>query len=568
LLLIAMTALVWSGTYVQPAEGPVAFRMDRMPLEVGAMGQLSAHLIDLVRANPGKTPEELRRVAQTFALAVALDPTNATTREMQSHYGKKALQPIDSQKLARSHRVLWKYIAWLETPEAGTNAQELANCFTDILAYSDYSHPRAEALRQAGEKGAWSSWVPDLAAYLPPPQKPEKLEDSPTKKPGSFLSAAQVRTLMWSRTADEKSWVRTVQPLAMEAQVFDPDEENPSKEFRLRFGDDSTAKLEDTLKSALVAHHRELPEKLRVTIRSEQLFESLQSGKRQSISAAGFVLASAAITGEEPDATILGVVTDKGEYILPSEFWYQMRDIQSANGNGRLILPKDAAEHLLGVLAMENPSFFFQYDVILAADTSELLRFSRKNLSEVDSSVLEAFEAIRTKKADSPTDLYIANNFIRPRLVDLSVRASWFASAKMLAIQASGNRPTRLSREILSHELMIALKPIADLVEAAPVRPNLSYIKRVETIYDTTRKAVDGLGRYVDSAERQLYEKARALTTQTRSFGRTCDKFKNYNYYQDGLDEFFIVAGVKDAHRALFQSYTDLKNELTPQSQP
>ena len=281
------------------------------------------------------------------------------------------------------------------------------------------------------------------------------------------------------------------------------------------------------------------------------------------------MLASAAITGEEPDATVIGVVTNEGEYKLPSEFWHQMRDLQTASGGGRLILPSDATEHLLAVLVFENPDFFFKYDVVLADNVSELQRLASKTPSEVDAAIFAAFEEIRSKKGNTSTGFYLTNKFVRPRLIEIAGRAPWYASAKMLALQASGNRPTRLSKSILSCEIMIALEPVAKLVNRQAERPDNSYVRNVDSIYKISRKSIEDLERYVESTDRPLYEKARDLTTQARSFGRTCEKYRNHNYHDDGaFENFYVVEPVESGLRKLLATYNSISEELTRNSQP
>jgi hypothetical protein len=570
-VLFLIIAFAKAGNYVPPAEGPVAFRIDRIPLEVGMMIQLSDHLINMANANPGNTPEELRRAAQTLALAVALDPTNSTKKKTLEEYGENRSSSIDNERLKRSHRGVWNIISWLESPQAGADGQALAKCLSDIIAHADHGHPNAEKLRNSGEKGSWTGWVQDITAYRPTIKVPDdapKTDPPPlTKKPQ--LVAAQVKTLLWDQSTDEESWVRSIQPIMMAAEKFEPDEENPSREFKIRFKNSSLGRVEAALKSALAAHHRELPDKLQVVIHGEQLDRSLDSGKGQAISAAAFVLASAAITGEEPDATVIGVVTNEGEYKLPSEFWHQMRDLQTASGGGRLILPSDATEHLLAVLVFENPDFFFKYDVVLADNVSELQRLASKTPSEVDAAIFAAFEEIRSKKGNTSTGFYLTNKFVRPRLIEIAGRAPWYASAKMLALQASGNRPTRLSKSILSCEIMIALEPVAKLVNRQAERPDNSYVRNVDSIYKISRKSIEDLERYVESTDRPLYEKARDLTTQARSFGRTCEKYRNHNYHDDGaFENFYVVEPVESGLRKLLATYNSISEELTRNSQP
>ena len=59
-------------------------------------------------------------------------------------------------------------LAWLETPEAGSQGHALAACLADVLLISDPKYPNPGTLPAAGERGAWSGWIPDLAAYEAP----------------------------------------------------------------------------------------------------------------------------------------------------------------------------------------------------------------------------------------------------------------------------------------------------------------------------------------------------------------------------------------------------------------
>ena len=121
-----------------------------------------------------------------------------------------------------------------------------------------------------------------------------------------------------------------------------------------------------------------LPANVRVSISSPGLMAAVEPPRRQSISAAAAVLAGAAVSGSEPDATILGVVDESGAYKLSTGFWSQLQALGSGDG-GRLILPAAAAEYLPSMLALERPELFLEYEVLLAADFPELAPLFRQD---------------------------------------------------------------------------------------------------------------------------------------------------------------------------------------------
>jgi hypothetical protein len=570
--LMAMTMMLSLGVLVAerftpPAEGPVAFRVDRLPLDTPSIADLSAQLVHLAQANRGRTAAERRCAAQTLALAASLEPANAAIRDLIAEFVKTTERKRPARDLIENSRIkIWDYLAWLESPEAGSDGQSLAACLADVMAMADSQHPRSEALREAGEKGAWSGWVPGLTAYEKP--APEQKDDPPPSKPpvtepSQRLAAAQVKALLWTRD-EGRQWRRSVQSVGMTATI----REGSSREFSLNFslGDGEGDRLEAVsanVVSTLAKHHGNLPRGMRVTIHGGELQNSLQSGRPNSISAAALVLASAAVSGREPDAIIVGNITEKGDYILPSEFWPLLRDLQkSPGGGGRVVLPAEATGYLSAILALEDPDFFFKYEVLLADDAAQLLRHAARHPDGEDAQMRASFAEIRDKRGTTPTDLYVANRFIRPRLAEVGSRAPWHASATMLAVQASGNRPTRLPRGLLAREILSAIQPVTQLAESLPVRPDAAYVKRVDEIYNSSRQAVDQLERYTDTRERELLEAARKLTIQTRTYGRTCDRSRGFYYDSKVYTEDYVVGAVTSAHRALRNASRSLLETL------
>ena len=81
-LLAGLMGASAEGNFALPAEGPVAFRRDRVPLDVDTMGKLSMQLVVLAKGVAGATPMERRGAAQMLAMAIALDPGNARARRV------------------------------------------------------------------------------------------------------------------------------------------------------------------------------------------------------------------------------------------------------------------------------------------------------------------------------------------------------------------------------------------------------------------------------------------------------------------------------------------------------
>ena len=140
----AITAMTLvAGNFAPPAEGPVAFRRDRLPLDADTMATLSRQLVTLAQGLDAETAVNRRAAAQMLALATALDPGNGKAREVLAGFQNGSHPPAaDAEQLEKSRERVWQDIAWLETPEAGGEGQALAACLADVLVVSDPKTPR------------------------------------------------------------------------------------------------------------------------------------------------------------------------------------------------------------------------------------------------------------------------------------------------------------------------------------------------------------------------------------------------------------------------------------------
>ena len=549
--------------FVPPAEGPVPFRRDRIPLDADAMAGLSKQLEILARGLDGQSPEDRRGAAQMLALAMALDPGNERVRQLIAAY-QAGTHSADaaSDQLERARARVWQSIGWLETADAGPEAQALAACLKDVIILSDPKHPKAAALRDAGEKGRWAGWIAAQDAFKPGKPDAEMADSANTTDPfetadepdpsdttppendnpvGTIrLTQAKVTTLLWQKsgTADSAKWTLAPLPLAMSASrppastvPADTPEgsagegQDPAalERFSVHVGGASASGAFELtnrmLESLLKNRHGSLPRGGQISIGSREFQKSWESNKKQSITAAAAVLADSAITGTEPDAIVLGQVDETGAFKLPSGFWDQLQSLGKGSGK-RLVLPAEATALIPSILALEKPEFFIEYEVLLAENFSQLAAFAAKDPQGDLASPLGKFREIREKAGTMDVRQYIANSFVRQRLAAVLQEAPSHVSAKMLLIQAAGNRPTLVARSVLAAELRRAILPVQWLFQTQDHQFVGSELEKVSSTYESSRSKVDALLRYAEKNDRSLVENTQEMVIAIRSIDR------------------------------------------------
>ena len=563
-LIASMVCVLCAAEFVPPAEGPVAFRRDRIPLEAEGMAGLSNDLELLARGLDAKTPADLRGAAQILALALALDPGNSKARNLISGYRNgRHVADGDGDQLKAGGRRIWKSVAWLETPEAGIDGQALAACLKDVLVVADPANPKADAIRTAGQQGAWAGWVPDISAYETKPVVSElEPEDNvpvveEPEENAIMLGKAEVKTPLWqpSGKSSHVKWELSPAPLRMTAATVKDDPEEKA-EFSIVFGKRGDAaafrQLGDTLKDLLEKQHGTLPKGVRIHITSQEFEKSVQSRNRQSISAAAAVLASSAITGQEPEAIIIGQIDGAGAFKLPTRFWYQLQALGVGNGE-RLVLPAEAAGYLPSILAMEKPEFFFGYEVVLASDFAQLLEMSAKVPKESLASAAAKFREIRERAGNLGVRTYIDNSFVKQRLAAVLQDMPSHISAKMLLIQASGNRPTKVSRKVLAAELRRALEPVPTILIQQDGDQNMKLVAKVGEVYESCRTRVEGLDRYAEREDKDLVDEAREVAISIRNLDRVS---------RSRSDDYSVNLAVQTARSNLTALYDALIQKL------
>ncbi len=558
LALSASMAMGAVGPFVAPAEGPVPFRRDRVPLDFETMGGLSRSILLISKSLKLESNIERRTAAQAIALAIALDPSNREARDLSSQLVEGNAPSVpEGQEIESAKERVWKTLEWLESSESGLDGQMLGGCIKDVIAVADPAHPQSKAHQADGVSGEWGGWIPVLASYdeqeTVKPADPNPVEPSDPdggKKSELLRKDAEVSTPLWTLEKETGKTVLKSVKVSMKAFLREDDESN---EFRILVEGTEDA---DSLRSAsrpVIAALKQLegrlPSKGNVSLSVGKGVDYLFQKNRLSISAAAAVLADAAVSGREPAATVMGIVGDDGSLKLPNYAWDYLRALSDGPG-GRLVLPRAAEALLPSILAMEDPGFFMKYEVVLADNLKELVEFSAKGNTGplVDASV--RFAEIRGKMGTMPVSQYVANRFVRQRLSEISQSCPDHLSARMLSIQGAGERPTRLPKNILAAEIRRAVEPVSTIVHNWDQELDSS---QIEEIFEGSRKRLDPLERYVDTQDREFFGEARELLTTVRTLARVMRTRDNSDTYPNPAQQ------AKDSLR---NQYAKLRAEL------
>jgi len=523
---LGVTGSLRADNFAPPAEGPVAFRRDRVPLDVETMARLAEQLVALARSQDGDSAASRRRVAQMLALSLALDPAKVGARSLIASYEAGGRPQVDPGASEREQAGIWHLIKWLETPDAGPDGQALAACLRDVASASNPQHPQAGPSEGAPERGAWKGWIPPLSAYqaylpddIPEPAPPQK------RAAVRGLAQARVITPLWSRQLSG-AWILSPAALQMTVESPEPEDGGMSR-FSLVIGateerSTSLRQLVPAIQSALILQHGALPADLHIRLGGEALQASLLSRKRHSVSAAAAVLASAAISGRElaEATTIIGSIDETGAFTLPTQFWDQLRALERGHG-GRLLLPAAAAEYLPSLLALEQPMFFFKYEVLLASNLGELLERSAKIVETPMAEASGKFSDLRAMLGNRAVGHYVANALVRRRLEEIAQELPFHRSAAMLAVQGAGERPIWVIRPVMIAEIQRALEPLEWLVARGRESFTAADQKRLGSTWETCRERLEGLVRYCAREDRELLSSAQNLMTTLRALERT-----------------------------------------------
>lgn len=554
-------AVLASGPFAMPAEGPLPFQRDRLPVDVDTMTRLSRQLAAFGRAADDDTPEGRRAAARVLALAIALDPANPQARDLLAARAKgETPEPADAGDLERFAADIRKLLEWLRTPESGPDGQALAACLNDILSSS--TDP---------EQGKWSGWIPALASYRPAP--PVKIPDAPPERPkndpplpGSVIARreAVVFSPLWTWERDGNRMVMRSIEVAMKARIEGQGDERKGFSFRAENTPDadSLRGVSDQLANLLRRDYERLPRGGRVFLTFNHGSDAFVNRNREAMTAAAGVLMDAAVSGREPAATVMGQIGADGSLKATSLAWDRLRLLSSSDRGGRLVIPREMEPMLASVLALEDPGFFLKYEVIAASNLKEL---AERSAAKAEGPLAEAsarFVEIRGKAGTTPVGQFVANRFVRQRLTEIQQLFPDHLSSRLLLLQGGGTRPTKLPRKLLAAEIRKAFEPLSGLVRnEGPWNLEADAVDRTQ---ESVRTAFEALDRYVDFGDRDLATRGRDLLGGLRTLSRA--KRARYDA-EDGnrtLDSAYST--LRRGYQALAEELASIEGEAPPRA--
>lgn len=541
LLMLCAGSLPLAAEFVAPAEGPVPFRRDKLPVDVETMEDLSRQLTLFTGALVADDADELRAVAQMAALALALDPVNRDTRALiDSLKAGGAPAAAAAEELERARNRAWQVLGWLEMPEAGADGQALAACLGDVMAMADPHHPKARERRSAGEQGAWKGWVADEAAFrsketeTKPEMDEEEEADDPEENEGKKAALA-LRELsgampLWYFDKDLKQMKLAVVPVQLKASILEPDvdkdgdndgDDDKPKAFEVQVpGEGMTDRFTRAMhkvESAMKARHGSLPHGLQVRLNLGKVDYSMPRNG-EALTGTTALLIDSALSGKLPTAITLAVVGEDGKLELPPRFWETLRALSASQSTGtRLILPKEASEFLTALVVMDEAAFFMKNEVLLADSVDDLCDFASPTPGEGIAEGLKRFEEVRKVGQGKALGTFAAHPATQQRLREVAEAMPDHASARMLALQGSGSRPRFLQQSVVALEIRSALEPIgfqmtedSDDVDA----------ENLEKVHEVSRAKLDGLAGFIDIRDRDLHKAATDFADSLRPLAR------------------------------------------------
>lgn len=559
LCLVAQTTL--AADYVAPNPSTELFQLEKIPLQVHNMKEISKQLVTLAERPQDNSASQLRASAQMLALAMRLDPTNSAVRECNQMFKQgNSPTPRTQQQILQAKSKIRFYKNWLVNQKAGKQANLLANYLTDA---TKILHPDTA---DNSDLGDWKKVVPPLSAYnsiKPKPRphhKPDPKPDpkeTPTAEPGPkakfHLETVQIMVPLNTETkqkyrdeTDNSEKHRTVRKQAITPVTFriTPGKNNEPK-LSLHYNprlpdhkkDPKKPGLNDEIASTVAAliqsRHPVAPEQ-----KAEiKIHLGSYSSSNQTLLAAPTALmleASLSNTPLRADIHILADINSQGELSQPTNFWNHLRLLRDSKSGGRLIVAPRSAKLLIQLLVHSEPEFFTRWEVLTAADLDQALACAAKKSPEPLQQASDLFATVQEATQKNDVTKLAVNRIVRKRLSEIVELWPDHASSKILLVQGGGHRPMRLSREALAHEIAPTLYKIRKEINS-DLAANLPSSNTIKNKHSRFREQLDPIERLVDRSHGDLYENTQKLTTDYRRLASISRRISSDSTTADSL---------------------------------
>jgi len=552
-----------AATYTRPKGSKELFHLEKIPLQITSMKEISKQLVIIASRKQDKTAIQQRANAQLLALAMRLDPMNQEAREIDQALGKgNPPKTAEKKEILQAKSKIRFYKNWLASEDAGTDANLLAGYLTDatkILQPTTFHNK---------DVANWSGVIPPLAQDPAPKKTPipdtdESMVDT-SKKPkldndqlpadpaddvqfhitdliikAPFATETEEKYRDPESNNQEKTRTITRQDItAVNVQIkpnkkedapviitFSPKLPYQKEEAKRKaISNNITVPVIELLKTK----HKKLPPSIiTVTIKNG----TYASSNQQAISGPIALALESSLLNKplRPDVHLCATIGPDGKIVQPKNFWKLIQILRKKNEGGRLIVSSQSKNLLAQLLVYSEPDFFTKWEIYTAETLDQAMDAAMQSASSDITKAHELFQSIQklTKKSDV-TKLAV-NRAVRKRLIEIQDIAPNHLSSAILLIQGGGKRPMRLSEEGLAHELFPVIKRIDKILSSGIVTkmPTPSSLKKN---HEELRASLDPLDRLVDRSNEDIYKETLKLTNDFRRLVAISRRIDNADY--------------------------------------
>ena len=524
---------VQAAKYIAPDQSKELFKVEKIPLQVDSMKEISRHLTVLASSAQENSPVHRRGSAQLLALAMRLDPANQSARAADKAVKKNEhIQTPRKELLERAVSRLSFFQRWLTNPEAGEDANTLANYLVDATRLLKETQLQNEDIAD------WNGVLPPLNSYKE--EKPSIQEAKPVTPPTAPLFAypykinelsvkmplAGDKIVKYKDSNDnfrEKVRRETTYNISTVKLTISAAEQPVFFEVKSSLGSgngpDQVGGLRHSLK-ALQARLNKSPQNggAKASIAMVSLGGAYSSQNGSAATAATQLMLEASRTGKalRADTHLCASLNTNGKLTLPKNFWQILALLREKNGQaGRLIVPKQAIKPLTQLLVYDESDFFVRWEVFSVETIEEAVTIAT---TDADSKIAEAsklFLSIKNLAQKNAVTKLAVQSAVRKRLSEITSLANNHLSANMLLLQGSGRRPIRLNRLGIAYQIEPTIREMHNILKATnPDHPNDS---RLKLLHEKTRAKLDPLEKIIGNSDNELYEQALKISNDIRS---------------------------------------------------
>lgn len=570
------------------------FKLEKIPLQVHTIKEMSVQLLTLSQRPQDKSAAQRRASAQMLALATRLDPMNQQAREAEIAIKKgKIIAPVDKDRELKAKSKLRVYRQWLSSPEAGKDANLLANHLVD--ATKTLNGNTINNVDLCNWDGLVSNFYaaeekptqkkPEVAINKPTENQnttggnPQKKPKAPTVKfqitklkchaPLNTFSYKERFSLEENRKINKKVPSHGISPIniAITNQLGGDDSHTPSLQFsfspqipqdyniekNLQLGQT----IDSTLKSLILSRHPNLPNaKINIDFNKS----TYERSNKLAVTAPIAVMLEASITKQplRDDIHFCAAIKSDGKLSRPENFWRLIQILRKSETGGRLIVAEEGVELLIQLLVFGEPDFFTRWEVFSAATLDDAMHAATQTPPSNIDKAHKIFATIQGLTKKSEVTQLAVNKVVRQRLGEVVQLAPNHISAKVLLVQGGTKRPMRFSEKALAHELLPTITRI-DQFMLREFNSRIPGSAKLKAFHKKLRAKLDPIERMIDRSHADLYESTVKLSNGFRRLMTVARRLENdYELYAPPKSTTTLIFDMKGQAGLLRERATQL----------